>query len=175
MALFVRPERTAECGQRTCCSSQLAVLDHFSLATRCLETGSQTPPENAPYGVDCQFCQYSTAMNPVRLMETVNRSLINVCQRLIEDDVGEEAGMNAGLTRMSMGKKRVRLTLCSIAAVVAACGSATLAPRVALAHAVLVSAQPAENSVVTGPDVRCPPKIQFTDRYAAFDLDAAGP
>lgn len=61
--------------------------------------------------------------------------------------------MNAGLTRMSMGKKRVRLTLCWIAAVVAACGSATLAPRVALAHAVLVSAQPAENSVVTGPDV----------------------
>lgn len=61
--------------------------------------------------------------------------------------------MNAGLMKMSVGKKRARLTLCCVAAAVAVCGSATLAPRVALAHAVLVSAQPAENSVVTGPDV----------------------
>jgi copper resistance protein C len=61
--------------------------------------------------------------------------------------------MNAGLMKMSMGKKRVRLTLCCVAAAVAVCASAALAPRVALAHAVLVSAQPSENSVVTGPDV----------------------
>jgi methionine-rich copper-binding protein CopC len=60
--------------------------------------------------------------------------------------------MNAGLMRMGMAKKRVRLTLCCVAAVVV-CGSATLAPRLALAHAVLVSAQPEENSIIAGPDV----------------------
>ncbi len=52
-----------------------------------------------------------------------------------------------------MRKKRVRLTLCCVVAVVAVCGKATLAPRMALAHAVLVSAQPEENSTVAGPNV----------------------
>jgi copper resistance protein C len=38
-------------------------------------------------------------------------------------------------------------------AAVTVCGIAAVIPRVALAHAVLVSAQPAENSTVAGPDV----------------------
>jgi methionine-rich copper-binding protein CopC len=40
-----------------------------------------------------------------------------------------------------------------VTAVITICGVATLAPRVAWAHAVLVSAQPRENSTVAGPDV----------------------
>jgi methionine-rich copper-binding protein CopC len=39
---------------------------------------------------------------------------------------------------------------------------ATLASRVALAHAVLVSAQPGENSTVTGPDV--PVLLKYNSR-----------
>jgi hypothetical protein len=40
-----------------------------------------------------------------------------------------------------------------MAAATTICVIATLTPRAALAHAVLVSAQPAENSAVAGPDV----------------------
>jgi copper resistance protein C len=47
----------------------------------------------------------------------------------------------------------IRLTSGCAAAVITVCGMAFAAPRVALAHAVLVSAQPKENSTVTGPDV----------------------
>ena len=41
----------------------------------------------------------------------------------------------------------------SVAAIVIAYGIALFAPKVALAHAVLVSSQPAVNSTVTGPEV----------------------
>jgi copper resistance protein C len=47
----------------------------------------------------------------------------------------------------------IRLASCCAAAVITICGMASVAPRVALAHAVLVSAQPEENSTVAGPDV----------------------
>jgi len=40
-----------------------------------------------------------------------------------------------------------------VAAVVVASGIALFAPRVALAHAVLVSSQPTANSTVTGPEI----------------------
>jgi copper resistance protein C len=40
-----------------------------------------------------------------------------------------------------------------VAAIVVASGIALFAPRVALAHAVLVSSQPAMNSSVSGPDI----------------------
>ena len=39
------------------------------------------------------------------------------------------------------------------AAVVIACGIALIAPRVALAHAILVSSQPQANSTVDGPEI----------------------
>ena len=52
-----------------------------------------------------------------------------------------------------MRGQKVRFRSCCVAAVITVCGIATLAPRVAWAHAVLVSAQPAENSSVAGPDV----------------------
>jgi copper resistance protein C len=52
-----------------------------------------------------------------------------------------------------MRRLNVRITSCCGAAVIAICALALLAPRVAYAHAVLVSAQPGENSTVTGPDV----------------------
>jgi methionine-rich copper-binding protein CopC len=52
-----------------------------------------------------------------------------------------------------MRSEKARFTSCCLAAVITICGIATLAPRVALAHAVLVSAQPGENSTVAGPDV----------------------
>jgi copper resistance protein C len=52
-----------------------------------------------------------------------------------------------------MRRQKVRFTSWFVAAVITICGVATLAPRVAWAHAVLVSAQPAENSTVAGPDV----------------------
>jgi methionine-rich copper-binding protein CopC len=52
-----------------------------------------------------------------------------------------------------MRMENMRFTSCCVAAVIAICGTASLAPRVALAHAVLVSAQPGENSTVIGPDV----------------------
>lgn len=52
-----------------------------------------------------------------------------------------------------MCRNKVRFTSWFAAAVITICGIATLAPRVAWAHAVLVSAQPAENSTVAGPDV----------------------
>ena len=40
-----------------------------------------------------------------------------------------------------------------IAAIVVACGIALFAPRVALAHAVLVSSQPGANSTISGPEI----------------------
>ena len=40
-----------------------------------------------------------------------------------------------------------------VAAIVVACGIVLFAPRVALAHAVLVSSQPGVNSTVSGPEV----------------------
>ena len=52
-----------------------------------------------------------------------------------------------------MYKRQFRFTSWLLAGVITICGIATLAPRVAWAHAVLVSAQPAVNSTVAGPDV----------------------
>src|SRR5258708_16092114 len=52
-----------------------------------------------------------------------------------------------------MRRQNVRFTSWFVTAVITVCGIATLAPRVAWAHAVFVSAQPAENSTVAGPDV----------------------
>jgi copper resistance protein C len=61
-----------------------------------------------------------------------------------------------------MLRPNVRLTSCCASAVIAICALATLAPRVALAHAVLVSAQPGENSIVAGPDV--PVLLKYNSR-----------
>ena len=52
-----------------------------------------------------------------------------------------------------MRKHKVRLLSWFVAALASLCGIATLAPRAAYAHAVLVNAQPGENSIVAGPDV----------------------
>jgi len=48
---------------------------------------------------------------------------------------------------------KVRFTSCCVAAFFTVCSIAALTPRVAWAHAVLVSAQPGDNSTVAGPDV----------------------
>jgi methionine-rich copper-binding protein CopC len=48
---------------------------------------------------------------------------------------------------------KMRPTSCFTAAVLIMCAIATLTPRTAWAHAVLVSAQPGDNSTVVGPDV----------------------
>jgi len=48
---------------------------------------------------------------------------------------------------------KVRFTSCCVAAFFTVCAIAALTPRVAWAHAVLVSAQPGDNSTVAGPDV----------------------
>jgi copper resistance protein C len=56
----------------------------------------------------------------------------------------------------------LRRTSCCAAAVITLFALAILAPRVALAHAVLVSAQPRENSTVTGPDV--PVLLKYNSR-----------
>ena len=52
-----------------------------------------------------------------------------------------------------MHKRQFRFTSWLVAGFITICGVATLAPSAAWAHAVLVSAQPAENSIVAGPDV----------------------
>ncbi len=52
-----------------------------------------------------------------------------------------------------MRKRQFRFTSWLLAGVIINCGIATLAPRTAWAHAILVSAQPAENSTIAGPDV----------------------
>jgi len=52
-----------------------------------------------------------------------------------------------------MGWVKVRFTSCCVAAFFTVCAIAALTPRVAWAHAVLVSAQPEDNSTVAGPDV----------------------
>jgi methionine-rich copper-binding protein CopC len=59
-----------------------------------------------------------------------------------------------------MSRGIIRLTSCWAAAVI--CAMTALAPRVALAHAVLISAQPGENSIVTGPDV--PVLLKYNSR-----------
>ena len=48
---------------------------------------------------------------------------------------------------------KVRFTSCCVVAFFTVCSIAALTPRVAWAHAVLVSAQPGDNSTVAGPDV----------------------
>jgi methionine-rich copper-binding protein CopC len=48
---------------------------------------------------------------------------------------------------------KLRFTFCCAAAVLIMWSIAALTPRVAWAHAVLVSAQPGDNSTVIGPDV----------------------
>src|ERR1700733_12888596 len=52
-----------------------------------------------------------------------------------------------------MGWCKVRFTSCCVATFFTVCSIAALPPRVAWAHAVLVSAQPGDNSTVVGPDV----------------------
>ena len=52
-----------------------------------------------------------------------------------------------------MRSQKVRLASRFVVAVIAICGIANLASPVAWAHAVLLSAQPGENSTVSGPDV----------------------
>jgi copper resistance protein C len=52
-----------------------------------------------------------------------------------------------------MRSQKVRFTSRFVVAVIAICCIANLASRVAWAHAVLLSAQPGENSTVAGPDV----------------------
>jgi copper resistance protein C len=51
-----------------------------------------------------------------------------------------------------MCRSKMRLTPCRVLLMSIICALAA-APRVALAHAVLVSAQPGQNSTVAGPDV----------------------
>jgi copper resistance protein C len=50
-------------------------------------------------------------------------------------------------------RQKTRFAPLFVVALVILCGIATLAPGRAWAHAVLLSAQPGENSTVTGPDV----------------------
>lgn len=52
-----------------------------------------------------------------------------------------------------MTRQKVRFTSWLVAAVITICGIVALAPTLAWAHAVLVSAQPGDNSTVAGPDV----------------------
>jgi methionine-rich copper-binding protein CopC len=52
-----------------------------------------------------------------------------------------------------MRSQKVRFTSRFVVAVILVCFVANLASRVAWAHAVLLSAQPGENSTVAGPDV----------------------
>jgi copper resistance protein C len=52
-----------------------------------------------------------------------------------------------------MRSQKVRFTSRFVVAVIAICGFGNLASQVAWAHAVLLSAQPGENSTVSGPDV----------------------
>jgi copper resistance protein C len=55
--------------------------------------------------------------------------------------------------RVGLRRHQMRFPSWFVVAVITVCGVVVLAPRVAWAHAVLVSAQPAENSTVAGPDV----------------------
>ena len=50
-----------------------------------------------------------------------------------------------------MDWKIMRITPCFVAVIVILCGIMAAAPRLAFAHAVLVSSQPGENSTVSGP------------------------
>jgi copper resistance protein C len=52
-----------------------------------------------------------------------------------------------------MRSQKVRFTSRFVVVVIAICGIANLASPVAWAHAVLLSAQPGENSTISGPDV----------------------
>jgi methionine-rich copper-binding protein CopC len=58
--------------------------------------------------------------------------------------------------------RRVMIKLTSCCAIAVVCALATLAPTVASAHAVLVSAQPGENSTINGPDV--PVLLKYNSR-----------
>jgi copper resistance protein C len=66
-----------------------------------------------------------------------------------------ETSVNVRLVfwRIGMRRQKFRVTSWFVTAVITICGITIVAPRVAWAHAVLVSAQPGENSVVAGPDV----------------------
>ncbi len=55
--------------------------------------------------------------------------------------------------RVTLRTHKVRFASWFVIAVITVCGIAVSSPRVAWAHAVLVSAQPAENSTVAGPDI----------------------
>ena len=92
--------------------------------------------------------------------------------------ISQECGGNAPADfkrSIDMHKRQFRFTSWFVAAVITICGIATLAPRVAWAHAVLVSAQPGENSTVAGPDVAVLLKYNSRVDMAAFDPDAARP
>jgi methionine-rich copper-binding protein CopC len=52
-----------------------------------------------------------------------------------------------------MRRSKMRSTFCYVTVIITIFAMASVAPRVALAHAVLVSAQPGDNSTVAGPDV----------------------
>jgi methionine-rich copper-binding protein CopC len=53
-----------------------------------------------------------------------------------------------------MRRSKMRFTSCRVLLIISVCAiAAAAAPRVALAHAVLVSAQPGQNSTIAGPDV----------------------
>jgi copper resistance protein C len=52
-----------------------------------------------------------------------------------------------------MRRSKMRFTSCRVLLIISVCAIAAAAPRVALAHAVLVSAQPGQNSTIAGPDV----------------------
>jgi methionine-rich copper-binding protein CopC len=66
----------------------------------------------------------------------------------IADLVAEE-----GRSRLDMRRNTPMFTPGFVAAIVVAYGIALFAPKVALAHAVLVSSQPAVNGTVSGPEV----------------------
>lgn len=67
--------------------------------------------------------------------------------------VGRQKRYGLIFWRIGMRKGKVVCTSWFIPAVITICAIAILIPRVTLAHAVLVSAQPAANSTVAGPDV----------------------
>ena len=56
--------------------------------------------------------------------------------------------MNLGMRRNTRGSKS-----CSVSAFIVACSIVLFVPKVALAHAVLVSSQPSVNSTVSGPEI----------------------
>jgi methionine-rich copper-binding protein CopC len=61
--------------------------------------------------------------------------------------------MDEGEMDLDMRKNTRMFTLRLITAIVVACGIGLFAPRVALAHAVLVSSQPEANSTISGSEI----------------------